>query len=72
VTEARLTDARLRDLYARGLHTPDERRGCPDADTMLALVRGEGAEEQRLATIDHVMSCEACSREFELLRALAG
>lgn len=70
MNDARLTDARLRDLYARGLHTPHERRECPTPEAMLALVRGEGDEEQRLASLDHVMACAECSREFELLRAL--
>jgi hypothetical protein len=37
---------------------------------MLALVRVEGSEEERLATLDHVMACGDCGREFELLRAI--
>lgn len=70
MTDARLTDSRLRDLYARALDTPDERKGCPEPEAMLALVRGAGDEGQRLGTLDHVMACAECSREFELLRAI--
>lgn len=70
MTDARLTDTRLQDLYARGLDTPGERRGCPVPDAILAIVRGEGDEAQRLETLDHVMACAECSREFELLRAI--
>lgn len=70
MSDARLTDTRLRDLYARALDTPDERKGCPEPEDMLALVRGEGDEGKRLETLDHVMACANCSREFELLRAI--
>ena len=70
MTDSRLTDAKLRDLYARALHAPDGRKGCPDPGAIHALVRGEGDENQRLDMLDHVMSCEECSREFELLRAI--
>jgi hypothetical protein len=43
---------------------------CPAPDEMLALLHGEGGEEERLATLDHVMACNECSREFELLDVL--
>ena len=39
-------------------------------EAMLSLLRREGAEEQRLETLDHVMSCGACRSEFELLRSI--
>lgn len=71
MTDARLTDTRLRELYARRLDAA-RRTGerCPEPDALLAVVRGEGEEDVRLATLDHVMACGECSREFELLRAL--
>jgi hypothetical protein len=67
-----VNDQRLRDLYqqavsARGAAT---RADCPDADTLLALVRREGGEDERLRTLDHAMRCGECMRELELLRAL--
>ncbi|HEU4702294.1 MAG TPA: hypothetical protein VFS37_07400 [Conexibacter sp.] len=67
-----MNDQRLRDLYqqavtARGTAT---RADCPDADTLLALVRREGGEDERLRTLDHAMRCGECMRELELLRAL--
>jgi len=54
------------------LAVPGRRAGewCPTPDAMLALVRGEGDEEERLATLDHVTACDECSSEFELLRAI--
>jgi hypothetical protein len=66
-----MTDARLRELYQRSLTTRDaSRERCPSPEAMLALVRRDGAEEERLATLDHVMSCDDCRRELDLLRAI--
>ena len=68
-----MSEDRLRDAYARVL---EERRGesgrdaCPSVDAIAALVRREGREASRLATLDHVMACPRCQREFELLRAI--
>jgi hypothetical protein len=39
-------------------------------EAIAALVRREGAEEARLATLDHVMSCAECRRDFDLLSAV--
>jgi hypothetical protein len=70
-----MTDDRIRDLYgralARGVSLPENgSAGCVTPEDLLALVRGEGTEEHRLETLDHVMACETCHREFELLRAI--
>src|SRR5262249_13036287 len=46
------------------------RERCIAPDAMLALLRREGSEEQRLEVLDHVMSCGACSSELELLRSI--
>ena len=72
MTHARFTDTRLRELYERRLGAPDagRRQRCASPEDMLALVRREGTEEERLATLDHVMSCGECIGEFELLRSL--
>jgi hypothetical protein len=66
-----MTDARLRELYQHALATRDGgRERCASPEAMLALARREGTEEERLATLDHVMSCDACRRELDLLRAI--
>ena len=67
-----MNDQRLRDLYqsAVSARTASSRAGCPDADTLLALARREGAEEVRMRTLDHAMTCGECMRELELLRAI--
>jgi hypothetical protein len=66
-----MTDAELRDIYTQALTSRGTgRNACPTPDALEALVTRSGAEEARLATLDHVMSCEACKKEFELLRAI--
>lgn len=71
-----MTDARLRELYARalaqaGMATAGARSPeCVTPEELLALVRREGPEARRLATLDHAMACDACRREYELLRAI--
>jgi len=65
-----LTDERLRALYQRALATRGERTGCVEPEAILAVVRREGAEDRRLATLDHVMGCRACRGELDLLRSI--
>jgi len=67
-----VTEERMREIYG-GLMTTRARRGpssCPTPEALLALVRRDGAEENRLATLDHVMSCTDCRAEFDLLRSI--
>lgn len=68
-----MSDARLQELYQRALDARGERAraSCPSPEMLRALVAREGGESARLATLDHVMSCRECQREFELLRAMA-
>lgn len=62
---------RLRRAYADAVAARDPGRApCVPAEDILALVRREGSEAMRLATLDHVMGCAQCAREFELLRAI--
>ena len=62
---------RLQELYAQALARRSEpAEGCVPPEELLALVRQQGDEARRLQTLDHVMGCQACHREFELLRAL--
>lgn len=65
-------DDRMREAYSRAVEarTAPRRAGCASPDAMLALVRREGREADRLATLDHAMACAACREEFELLRSL--
>jgi hypothetical protein len=43
---------------------------CVSPEAMLALLQREGAESERLATLEHVMSCPACHREYQWLTAV--
>lgn len=72
MTNARLEDKQLRELYDRLLEArADEGRAlCVSPERMLAVIRRAGSEEDRLSALDHVMSCGACAREFELVRAI--
>ena len=67
-----MTEEALRAAYQ---HALDARRvggreSCVAPEAMLAVLRHEGGEEQRLEALDHVMDCAACRPEFELLRSL--
>ena len=63
--------ARLQELYAQALaRRTGPAEGCVPPEELLALVRKQGDEARRLQTLDHVMGCADCHREFELLRAL--
>ena len=67
-----MTDEQLRQLYSDALARSDAggRRRCVSPEAMLALLRREGPEEQRLEALDHVMSCAACRGEMDLLRSI--
>jgi hypothetical protein len=47
-----------------------ERAGCVPPEKLHDLVEGRGSEAERLELLDHVMACNACHKEFELLRAI--
>lgn len=61
---------RLQKLYAGRVagRTPGGPHAPPDA--ILAVVTREGSEEERLATLEHVMACAECHREYEWLTAV--
>jgi hypothetical protein len=67
-----VSDERLRELYAAALagRPPDTAHPAPEA--LAALARREGPEAGRLATLDHVMSCAECRRDFDLVRSVEG
>ena len=66
-------ERRLRQSYDMMLALRAEattgRESCPEVERLLGLVERSGAEETRLALLDHVMACPHCHAEFELLRA---
>jgi hypothetical protein len=69
-----VNEERLREIYAGAMASRGAKAGrgaaCPSPEAVLALVRREGSEDARLATLDHVMSCADCRSEFDLLRSI--
>jgi hypothetical protein len=67
-----VTDDELRHAYARHLADGPHpgRQRCATPEALLALVERRGSEADRLTTLDHAGSCEACRRDLELLRAV--
>jgi hypothetical protein len=62
--------ARLRRLYSGRVAAGGTAPGCITPEAILAVIRREGGEDGRLATLEHVMSCAACHREYEWLKAV--
>ena len=66
-----MSDERLRELYTAAVAgRPAGAEAHPAPEAIAALARREGSEEARLATLDHVMGCDDCRRDFDLLRTL--
>jgi hypothetical protein len=65
-----VSDERLRELYAAALAGRSGAGVHPSPEAIAALARREGPEEARLATLDHVMECAECRRDFDLLRTV--
>jgi anti-sigma factor RsiW len=66
-----MNDEALRTAYQAAVSgRSGSRPTCPTPDAINALVAGEGSEADRLSVLRHVMECDACRREFELLRAV--
>jgi len=67
-----MSDERLRELYTAVLaaRPRGSRSAHPSPEAIAALARREGSEESRLSTLDHVMSCNNCRRELDLLRSI--
>ena len=63
-------DERLRLAYGAALDARDEgSRSHPEPEALLAVAERSGSEAVRLEVLDHVMSCNACRRELDLVRA---
>jgi hypothetical protein len=62
---------RLQELYTArvGRRATGSPHATPEA--LLALIQREGTEEDRLATMDHVMSCAECHREYQWLNGVS-
>jgi len=64
-----MSDEELRKAYqARRPGASDG--GAPSPEELQRLVTGEGAEAERLRTLDRVFASKNAEREFELLRAI--
>jgi hypothetical protein len=63
---------RLQELYARRVAAHGGADAGPHAtpEAILAVVQREGPEAERLATLEHVMSCATCHRDYEWLSAV--
>src|SRR5262245_8009843 len=48
--------------------SPGSRADCPAPERIAAVVERTGNEADRLETLDHVLACAACRREFDMLR----
>jgi len=69
---APLNDETLRGAYAhrvheKGSHRPD----CPSPDQILAALRRQGTEAERLDVLDRALKCPECRRELALLDAVS-
>lgn len=66
-------DDELRAAYAPRLETPApaDRTQCPPPDALLAALRGEGREADRLAVLDHALGCPACRPDLALLHSVS-
>jgi hypothetical protein len=64
-----MNDRDLASAYQRGVQ--GEQAGhCPDPDTLRKVIEGQTTESTRLEVISHVMACQGCRHEFDLLDAL--
>lgn len=64
-------DERLRLAYAEALaqRARSGRASCPEPEALLAVAERSGSEAVRLDVLDHVMGCDRCRRELDLVRA---
>lgn len=67
-----MNDERLQELQAElvASRAAAGREACVAPDAIQALIERRGPEPERLATLDHVMACPHCRREFEFLRSV--
>ena len=63
-----VSEAQVKRIYAAS--TARRRSDCPSPEALQALARRDGEERDRLATLDHAMSCASCRAELDLLRSI--
>lgn len=64
-----MNDRELANAYQRGVRN-DDPGACPEPDTLRRVIEGRTNEAERLEVVNHVMACESCRRDFDLLDAL--
>ena len=65
-------DERLRQAYRAAVLDQGPRVGSeshPEPEALVAVAERSGSEAVRLEVLDHVMACEACRRELDVVRA---
>ena len=63
-------DEGLRTAYRAVLEKRrTDRASHPEPEALVAVAERSGSEAVRLEVLDHVMSCDACRRELDLVRA---
>ena len=65
-------DERLRLAYRAAVLDRGPRAGGeshPEPEALVAVAERSGSEAVRLEVLDHVMACEACRRELDVVRA---
>ena len=65
-----MTETRIKQLYSGRVAGHGRSQACVTPEAILAVVQREGSEDERLATLEHVMSCADCHREYEWLMAV--
>ena len=66
------SDREFQEVYGYLLRQrPRDRAACPPPEAVVALVERRGSDAERLATLDHVMSCAGCKGDFDLMRTVA-
>jgi len=65
-------DERLRQAYRAAVLDQGPRAGGeshPEPEALVAVAERSGSEAVRLEVLDHVMACDACRRELDVVRA---
>ena len=61
----KLTDTQARELHQRATATSD-RSGCPTAETIASMARGELGAADRLRALEHLAVCSSCALDTRL------
>jgi hypothetical protein len=68
----RFSDEELRAAYAPKARASKRGPDCPSPEALLAALRGEGEEAERLRVLDHALRCDVCRPELALLHSVSG